>query len=297
MRDDVPSSPFQEVLNLDLDTLWTSAGAAAWGTCAYADLHLHMKEHAQARAEALCPAPAGVYVAAFPYYAGKAPGNLSLYARGEDYHTALTRRLEPVCAALHRAHPFHKFVPLVDNSPLPERQAAALAGLGLRGKNGLVILPPWGSWLFLATILTDLPLPSAPVPSPDCIDCGACVAACPSKALRSNGFDLSRCLSDLTQRKGELTAEEADLLRRHDLIWGCDTCQMVCPYNQEVPTTPLPEFREQLLSTLTAKDVENSTRRLFAATFPGRAFTWRGPGVLERNLRLKGDEEKAPALD
>lgn len=275
---------------MELDTLWSQAGAAGWGTCAYADLLPHMDEHAQAKAEGLCPAPAGVYVAAFPYYAGETPGNLSRYARGEDYHTALARRLAPVCAALEARHPFHKFVPLVDNSPLPEREAAALAGLGLRGKNGLVILPPWGSWLFLATVLTDLPLPSAPAPSPDCVGCGACVAACPGKALGPNGFNISSCLSELTQRKGELTAEQTGLLRRHDLIWGCDACQTVCPYNRDVPTTPLPEFRDDLLSTLSPKDVENATRKQFQAAFPDRAFTWRGPGVLERNLKLK--EEK-----
>lgn len=275
---------------MELDTLWTQAGAVAWGTCAYAGLLPHMDEHAQAKAEGLCPAPAGVYVAAFPYYAGEAPGNLSRYARGEDYHTALARRLAPVCAALEATHPFHKFVPLVDNSPLPEREAAALAGLGLRGKNGLVILPPYGTWIFLGAILTDQPLTSAERPSPPCAQCGACVAACPGKALGPNGLDPSKCLSDLTQRKGELTPEEEEQLRRHPLVWGCDICQEVCPYNRDVPTTPLPEFRTGLLSTLSSSDVENFTRGQFEAAFPDRAFTWRGPGVLERNLKLK--EEK-----
>ena len=275
---------------MELDMLWRQAGAAAWGTCTYTGLLPHMDAHARAKAEGLCPDPAGVYVAAFPYYAGEIPGNLSRYARGEDYHTALTRRLAPVCAALEAAHPFHKFVPLVDNSPLPEREAAHLAGLGLRGKNGLTILPPWGSWLFLATVLTDLPLPSAPTPSPDCMGCGACLAACPGKALGPNWFDISKCLSELTQRKGELTREEEERLRRHPLVWGCDICQEVCPYNRDVPTTPLPEFRTGLLSTLSSSDVENFTRRQFEAAFPDRAFTWRGPGVLERNLKLKSDK-------
>ena len=272
---------------MELDTLWSQAGAAAWGTCAYAGLLPHMDAHARARAEGLCPAPTGVYVAAFPYYAGETPGNLSRYARGEDYHTALARRLAPVCAALESAHPLHKFVPLVDNSPLPEGVAAGLAGLGLRGQNGLTILPPYGTWIFLGAILTDQPLTSAERPSPPCPQCGACVAACPGKALGPNGLDPSKCLSDLTQRKGELTPEEEEQLRRHPLVWGCDICQEVCPYNRDVPTTPLPEFRTGLLSTLSSSDVENFTRRQFEAAFPDRAFTWRGPGVLERNLKLK----------
>ena len=272
---------------MELDYLWSQVGAAAWGTCAYADLRPHMNEHAQAKAEGLCPAPAGVYVAIFPYYAGDAPGNLSRYARGENYHTALSRRLEQAAEGLTSAFPFHKFVPLVDNSPLPEGVAAGLAGLGLRGQNGLTILPPYGTWIFLGAILTDQPLTSAERPSPPCVQCGACVAACPGKALGPNGLDPSKCLSDLTQRKGELTPEEEEQLRRHPLVWGCDICQEVCPYNRDVPTTPLPEFRTGLLSTLSSSDVENFTRRQFEAAFPDRAFTWRGPGVLERNLKLK----------
>ena len=148
------------------DAWFAAAGAAAWGTCAYEDVRPHMDAPALARAEALCPAPAGIYVAAFPYFPGEAPGNLSLYARGEDYHAAVARRLDQVCAALRPAHPGRCFAPLVDNSPLPEQLCAALAGLGLRGRNTLTILPPWGTWLFLGAILTDLPLESAPVPAP-----------------------------------------------------------------------------------------------------------------------------------
>ena len=67
---------------MTLEALWTGSGAAAWGTCAYRDLLPYMDPAAQARAEALCPAPAGVFVAAYPYFPGDAPGNLSLYARG-----------------------------------------------------------------------------------------------------------------------------------------------------------------------------------------------------------------------
>ena len=130
------------------DAWFAAAGAAAWGTCAYEDVRPHMDAPALARAEALCPAPAGIYVAAFPYFPGEAPGNLSLYARGEDYHAAVARRLDRVCAALRPSHPGRCFAPLVDNSPLPEQLCAALAGLGLRGRNTLTILPPWGTWLF-----------------------------------------------------------------------------------------------------------------------------------------------------
>lgn len=277
---------------MDLSALWSRSGAAAWGACAYRDLLPFMDAAGREKAETLCPRPAGVFVAAFPYYAGEGAGNLSLYARGEDYHQALARRLEPVCGGLREARPGRIFTPLVDNSPLPEKEAAALAGLGLRGRNTLVILPPYGSYLFLGTVLTDLPLPSAPAPAPDCLDCGACVSACPGGALGPEGLDQSRCLSALTQQKGPLSPVQEALLAAHPLVWGCDACQRACPYNRGVPLTPLPEFREGLLSTILPSDVENSTRRRFQADFPGRAFTWRGPGVLARNFSLQGSEKK-----
>lgn len=271
------------------ETLWKTSGAAAWGTCAYADLASHMDAHAREKAEAICPSPAGVYAAAFPYFAGDAPGNLSLYARGEDYHLALTRRLEAVCGGLRALHPGRTFVPLVDASPLPERVCAALAGVGLRGRNAMTIVPPWGTYVFLAAVLTDLPLPTVQFSTKFCTSCGRCLAACPTGALNGAGVDAAKCLSALTQRKGELTEPERAALARHPWAWGCDLCQRACPYNEGAPLTPLPEFRKELIASLSPEDVENLTNRQFQEKFPGRAFTWRGPGVLRRNLAIQGE--------
>ena len=134
---------------MTLDELWTGSGAAAWGTCAYRDLLPAMDEAARAKAAGLCPDPAGVFVAAYPYFPGDTPGNLSLYARGQDYHVAIPRRMEQVCEGLRTLYPGRTFVRMVDNSPLPERMCAGLAGVGLRGRNGMTIVPPWGTYLFL----------------------------------------------------------------------------------------------------------------------------------------------------
>ena len=273
-----------------LNEAFAAAGAAAWGGLPFSELAEDMTPAAIAKAEGLCPNPRNVLVAAFPYYAGERPGNLSLYARGRDYHQVITGRLNTICDILRENYKNGVFLPAADNSPLPERQAAWRCGIGLRGKNGLVILPPYGSYVFLGTILTDvaLDLPSR-TPSPNCVGCGKCLIACPGGALGEAGVDLDRCLSELTQRKGELTAEQGALLKNHSLIWGCDTCQRVCPYNAAPALSPLPEFREGLVDTLEGADLDGLTNRTFREKYGDRAFAWRGPAPLRRNLEGRGE--------
>ena len=271
-----------------LDKLFAAAGAAAWGGAAFRRLLPFLSTEALEKVETLCPRPRTVLAAAFPYYAGERPGNLSLYARGEDYHAVVVRRLNTVCEALAEQYPGESFFPSADNSPLPEREAAWLAGIGLRGASGLLILPPYGTYVFLGTILTGaaLDLPARP-PAPDCPNCGACRAACPAGALEAGGPEASRCLSDLTQRKGALTAEEEARLRAHPLIWGCDFCQRACPFNAAPARSPLPEFSAGLVDRLGPADLEGLTNRTFRDKYGDRAFAWRGPGPLRRNLSLK----------
>ena len=271
-----------------LDKLFAAAGAAAWGGVAFRRLLPFLSTGALEKVEALCPRPRTVLAAAFPYYAGERPGNLSLYARGRDYHQVVTGRLNAVCDILKEKYQNGVFFPSADNSPLPERQAAWRCGIGLRGKNGLVILPPYGTYVFLGAILTDVELDLPPrTTSPDCVGCGKCLTACPGGALGEGGVDLSRCLSELTQKKGELTAEEEWLVKAHPLIWGCDTCQRACPCNAHPALSPLPEFRQGLVDALESADLEGLTNRTFREQYGDRAFAWRGPAPLRRNLELK----------
>ena len=272
----------------ELDAAFTAAGAAGWGHTAYERLLPAMSREERERAEALCPGAQSVLAAAFPYYAGAGPGNLSLYARGRDYHLVLTEALATVCHMLEEKYGPHRFVPGADNSPLPEREAARLAGLGRIGRHGLVILPPYGSWIFLGTTLTDLAFSLPPAaPSGGCMGCGRCVSACPGGALRGDSFDPERCLSHLTQKKGELPPEQAALVAAHPLVWGCDVCQLVCPHNAGAAQTALAPFREGLLHSLTGAAVEGLTNRQFREAYGERAFAWRGPAVLRRNLALQ----------
>ena len=273
-----------------LSEAFAAAGAAAWGGVLIEALRPWLSPSALARACQTCPNPRTVLVAAFPYYAGRAPGNLSLYARGADYHQVVTARLNTVCNYLRGLYKKSTFFPSADNSPLPERQAAWLAGMGLRGRHGLLILPPYGSFVFLGTILPDAPLAlPAAEPAPECMGCGACVAACPTGALGPGGADPARCLSELTQKKGPLTGEERGKLAAHPLIWGCDCCQLACPYNASPARSPLPEFTGNTVDSLTEADLAGLSNRTFRAKQGDRSFAWRGPARLRRNLELRGE--------
>lgn len=288
-----------------VDSLCMQDGFSAAGVCDFCQLTPFMHPEACTRATELVPNAASVFVVLLPYFAGDAPGNLSLYARGQDYHVVMHDLLAPFAARLADLYGC-RAVPLADDSPLPETQAARLSGVGKIGENGLIFDPNYGSYVFIGTILTDLPFAALPAvhrhhaPAPPsaqaaplthCAHCGACGRVCPLGALGPHGHvEQSRCLSALTQQGGSLPEEAAAAVAAHPLIWGCDLCQRVCPLNHEVRQTAHPAFRENLLHTLTAADIDGLTRRQFIEKYPERAFTWRGPAPLARNLKLK--EEK-----
>jgi len=271
------------------DQIMSSTGASLWGTVSYAAAIEGMGPGQIRRAQRLVPDAKSVIVAVFPYFAGYAPGNMALYSRGQDYHTVVRDRLEPAADALC-AHYGGTFLPLVDASPLPEKQLAAAAGLGVMGSNTLLITPENGSFVFIGCILTDVALETSLHPLGHCLNCGKCVAACPTGALSVRDgeptLDRSRCLSALTQKKGELTPEEIRLLRRGEYAWGCDVCQRVCPENEKIPLTRIGEFLPGEGYGCFFGDLTLLTEEEFAQKYQNKAFAWRGRDVIVRNMEI-----------
>ncbi len=221
---------------------------------------------------------ASVIICALPYYTGEWQNrNLSRYAIVQDYHKIAMQLLTPVCEALTQDFGA-KFEPFCDNSPIREVDAAARAGLGVIGEHSLLIHPRYGSWVFLAEIVTDLPVAFTEQPPKHCISCGKCRAACPAKVIQGGKIDAAHCLSDITQRKKDLTPDEAALVRKGRLLWGCDRCQEVCPYNRTAEKTPIAAFWEEIVPQLRREDL--------TAAVKSRAFGFRGPKPLLRNFDI-----------
>ena len=217
--------------------------------------------------------------------------NLSLYAVPRDYHGYVKELESTVLPSLREMYPHNRFAFFADHSPIAEVDAAARAGMGVLGLNGLLITPEYGSFLFIGELVTDLdyesvtgaPVPDFPAAPPTCEECGLCLAACP---MGCPSEDKTNCLSALTQKKGELTADEQAAIIAGGLVWGCDACQLACPHNQRViatqADTPIPYFRTDRLiradeAVLNAMDTE---------AFASRAYSWRGRPVILRNIRL-----------
>ncbi|HMA28391.1 MAG TPA: tRNA epoxyqueuosine(34) reductase QueG [Thermoanaerobaculia bacterium] len=167
---------------------------------------------------------------------GHGPGNVARFARGEDYHRVVRRHLKAVAEDLRPLVPRGThFRACVDTAPLLEREIAARAGVGFLGRNGLLIVPGLGSHVVLGELLTDAALaPTAAPADPGADRCGTCTAcldACPTGAfVAPRLLDARKCVSYLTiEKRSPFTeAEEAALEGR---LFGCDTCQDVCPFN------------------------------------------------------------------
>jgi epoxyqueuosine reductase len=170
-----------------------------------------------------------------------ARGYVSRYALGRDYHKVLRGRLQALADRIAaEVGPFGYRV-FTDSAPVMEVALGAKSGTGWRGKHTL-LLTREGSWFFLGEIYTDLPLPVTPPVTAHCGTCTACMAACPAGAIVGPyELDARRCISYLTiELDGSIPVELRPLVGNR--IYGCDDCQLVCPWNRFATTAALPDF-------------------------------------------------------
>ncbi len=239
------------------------------GFCAFDSVKEHLLE---CRAKSRLPKDAKtIIICAFPYKVkDKPPKFLSRYASVKDYHLVCGEILDDICQKLKEKYKDNCFEWFCDNSPIPEVHTAAVAGLGAKGDNGLLITKEYGSFVFLGEIVTDLEI-DCKNQYTECRHCGKCKKECPVTLKKVN------CLSHISQKK-KVTDEELEVLKQNQILWGCDICQNACPLNKKAQNTDIPEFingyRDEYVE---GEDTEN------------RPYTWRGEEPINRNAKNLSD--------
>ena len=220
------------------------------------------------------------------------------YALGRDYHKLMRNRLQTLAdriAAL--VGPFGHRV-FVDSAPVLERALARNAGLGWIGKNTCLIDSDAGSWFFLGEVFVDIPLPVDEPASAHCGTCRRCIDICPTQAIIApNQLDARRCISYLTiEHEGSIDPELRPLMGNR--IFGCDDCQLICPWNKFARRTDEPDFRARNdLDTATLPALFAWTEAEFLKRTEGSAIRRSGYGRWLRNIAVAlGNAPSSPEV-
>lgn len=251
---------FDAIRIADVDLAHAEAGLLAWLQAGYHGDMDYMANHGtrRARPAELVPGTVRAIVARMPYLPAEGPDDwrahelarlddpstavLSLYARGRDYHKVLRNRLQQLAARIEAAIGPFGYRVFTDSAPVMEVALASQGGLGWRGKHTLLLDREGGSMFFLGEILVDLPLPVDAAEDPHCGNCRRCIDICPTGAiLEPYRLDARRCISYLTiEHKGPIPEQfRAPMGNR---VYGCDDCQLACPWNKFAHRATLPDF-------------------------------------------------------
>jgi len=244
----------------DIDLAAAEPGLLAWLEAGFHGGMQYMAAHGlkRARPAELVPGTLRVVTACMDYLPRAAPPGwralewqrlddpaaaaVSVYARGRDYHKVLRPRLQRLAERLQaEIGPFGHRV-FTDSAPVLEVELATRSALGWRGKHTLALQREGGSMFFLGEIFVDLPLPCTEPASAHCGRCQACIDVCPTRAIVAPyRLDARRCISYLTiEHDGPIPPELRPLIGNR--IYGCDDCQLVCPWNKYARRSALPDF-------------------------------------------------------
>jgi epoxyqueuosine reductase len=230
-------------------------------------------------------------------HGGKEPsGPVARYARGDDYHDVMESRLRELHARLERdAGRALAGKPYVDTGPILERDLARRAGLGWFGKNTNLLNPRLGSFFFLGALVLDAALvPDAPFDEDRCGTCTRCIDACPTGAIVApRRLDATRCISYLTiELKEEIPLELHEKIG--GLIYGCDICQEVCPWNVRFARPLAPDSPFQPRLALADKDARTLAAELLAMTQEEFSAAFRGSPM--KRAKLQGLKRNAAVV-
>jgi epoxyqueuosine reductase len=275
---------FADVRIADVDLAQAEDGLRAWLAAGHHGEMDYMASHGMKRARPaeLVPGTVRAIVARMDYLPATAdwraretarqhdPGAavVSVYARGRDYHKVLRQRLAQLAERIKGEIGDYGYRVFTDSAPVMELPLAEKAGLGWRGKHTLLLSREAGSTFFIGEILVDIALPVDAPATPHCGACSKCIDLCPTRAILGPGrLDARRCISYLTiELKGSIPLELRPLIGNR--IYGCDDCQLVCPWNKFAQRAVLPDFDERhglgtaALVELFAWDEETFNKRM-----------------------------------
>jgi len=208
----------------------------------------------------------------------------SKYTLGYDYHKVVKAYLDKICIFIEELG--GKALPFVDSNPLPERYIAYLSGVGFIGKNNTLITKEYGSYVFLGEIITDLAIEEDKPLQIECGQCDLCLKECPTNAIikHRDKNNSNICLSYITQKKH---VEDKWLNKLENRIFGCDTCQDVCPYNKTVLKSNFEEFKPQnYMESFDLQDLIFLNNKDFKEKFVKHSCGWRGKNIIIRNALI-----------
>ncbi len=212
---------------------------------------------------------------------------VSIYARGRDYHKVLRERLRRLAERIEARIGAFGYRVFTDSAPVLEVEFARRSGLGWRGKHTLLLSPAAGSMFFIGEVLTDLPLPVDAPTDEHCGTCTRCIDVCPTRAITAPyQLDARRCISYLTiEHKGSIPEPLRPLLGNR--VYGCDDCQLICPWNKFARTAELPDFDVRHgLDVATLIDLFGWSRAQFDERHAGSAIRRIGYERWLRNLAV-----------
>ncbi len=212
-------------------------------------------------------------------------GNLSSVSWGEDYHRVMGNLLDELVEALRERYPKEKFTTQVDTGPLCERSFANLTGAGTIGRHGNFIHSSLGSYVAIGLVLTSLKVDGEEFPLENrCGECRRCLAVCPGSAISMDGgVNPKRCVSWLTQKKGELSALEEKSMGSS--LYGCDLCQLVCPQNNKISRKDVSRWGK-LTTQVECSHLSELSNREFKKIYGHLSGSWRGKKVWVRNAEI-----------